>query len=136
MSRSTGKNEILKAGCESINYQINDVISAMRMDTDIEISELCVDGGPTRNNFLMQEQSDISNLTVKIPNVEELSAMGVAYLAGMTAGIYDDSVYEAVSYKLFKNMMETKERDSKITGWKNAVEAVINMKRGDGRRAD
>ena len=60
MSRTTGREEIVKAGCECIAYQINDVIDAMRKDSEIDISQMCVDGGPTRNKYLMQFQSDIS----------------------------------------------------------------------------
>ena len=125
MTRATGKKEIVKAGCESINFQINDVIEAMRQDTHLTISSLCVDGGPTRNQFLMQRQSDISNLTVKIPSAEELSAMGAAYLAGMTAGVYDDMVYESVDYTYFQPAMSDEMRRSRLEGWQNAVNTVI-----------
>ena len=125
MTRNTGRNEIVKAGCDSIAYQINDVISAMRQDTGLDIPELCVDGGPTRNKLLMQEQSDFSNVRVKIPNTEELSAMGAACLAGMNAGLYDHSVYDAVTYQCYESQMDSETRTKKIEGWKKAVERVI-----------
>ena len=89
MSRTTGREEIVKAGCECIAYQINDVIDAMRKDSKIDISQMCVDGGPTRNKYLMQFQSDISQTEVKIPDAEELSVIGAGYLAGESAGYYD-----------------------------------------------
>ena len=125
MTRNTGRNEIVKAGCDSIAYQINDVISSMRQDTGLDIPELCVDGGPTRNKLLMQEQSDFSNIRVKIPNTEELSAMGAACLAGMNAGLYDHSVYDAVTYQCYESKMDSETRTKKIEGWKKAVERVI-----------
>lgn len=125
MTRNTGKNEIINAGCESIALQINDVIEAMRQDTGLEINELCVDGGPTRNDLVMQDQSDFSHLRVKIPSVEELSAIGAAYLAGTSLGLYDKQVYDAISYKYFSSKMSDSRRNLKLDGWKSAIDAVI-----------
>lgn len=128
MTRNTGKAEIIRAGCESIAFQINDIVEAMRHDTGLKIQEMCVDGGPTRNNLLMQEQSDFSNLRVKIPHVEELSALGAAYLAGMATGLYDQDVYRAIHYKYFECQMGEERRKAKIEGWKSAVRSTIKGK--------
>ena len=128
MSRSTGKAELVRAAEECIAYQINDVISAMRRDTGLRIGELCVDGGPTRDDYLMQFQSDISDADIKIPNIEELSATGVAYLAGMSSGLYDhDAVYNAISYQIYHSKMDAKKRSEKIEGWNAAVHMLLKQ---------
>lgn len=127
MTRNTGRNEIVNAGCECIAYQINDVIEAMRQDTGLWVPELCVDGGPTRNKLLMQDQSDFSDLKVKVPNVEELSAIGAAYLAGMKGGVYDESVYDAITYTCFEKQIEEEKRKQKLSGWRKAVEKTIGQ---------
>lgn len=122
MTRSTGKNEIVRAACDCIVYQIHDVISAMRRDTGMDIGQLCVDGGPTRNTYLMQFQSDITNAKVKIPDAEELSVIGASYLAGISAGLYDENeVYKAISYEYYENGMEPQLRREKLAGWEQAI---------------
>ena len=82
------KNHIIRAALESIPYQIKDVISSMEKDSGISLNELKVDGGITSNNFVMQFLSDL--LSVKIINIgiEEVSALGAAYLAGLEIGLY------------------------------------------------
>lgn len=126
MSRTTGREEIVKAGCDCIAYQINDVIDAMRKDSGIIIPKMCVDGGPTRNDYLMQFQSDISQTEVRIPDAEELSVIGAGFLAGESAGYYDpDRIYEAIYYHTFEAQMEEKERIQKVQGWKEAVEMLL-----------
>ena len=126
MSRTTGREEIVRAGCDCIAYQINDVINAMRKDSGIAISRMCVDGGPTRNNYLMQFQSDISQTEIKIPDAEELSVIGAGYLAGESAGYYDpDDIYKAITYNFFETKMHDDERSEKVQGWNNAVEMLL-----------
>ncbi len=129
MNRTTGKKELVKAACDCIAYQINDVVKAMRADTGLEIQELCVDGGPTRNHYLMQFQSDISEVRIKIPDAEELSVIGASYLAGISAGIYDpDTIYRAISYDYYDVKMERAVRNKKIQGWESAVQMLLNNK--------
>ena len=125
MSRTTGRREFVKAACESIAYQINDVVSAMRSDTGLKIPELCVDGGPTRNDYLMQFQSDISNASIRIPDAEELSVLGTVYTAGLAAGLYDEHVFEALSYEIYRPVMAEDERDKKTAGWKEAIGKLL-----------
>lgn len=124
MSRSTGKNEMIKAACESIAYQVNDVIEAMRQDTELNAADLCVDGGPTRNRYLMQYQSDISCADVQVPDAEELSAAGAAYLAGMSSGNYGEEIFEAIHYERYTASMEEQYRKRRLEGWREAVKAV------------
>lgn len=122
MSRTTGRNEIIKAALESIAYQINAVLKAMEKDSRIPIRELRVDGGPTRNKYLMQLQSDLSNVIVEIANTEELSAIGAAYLAGIGAGIYHkDALFGHEERKRYVPGMEEKQRAEKQEVWDHAI---------------
>ena len=82
MSRTTGKAEVVRAALECIAYQITDIIKAMEDDSGISIQELRVDGGPTKNQYLMKFQSDIAEKPILIPKEEELSETGAAYAAG------------------------------------------------------
>ena len=100
ITRTTGRAEIVRAGLESIAYQITDVVNAMSEESGIKIQELRVDGGPTRNKYLMQFQSDIADVTVQVPSAEELSGIGAAYAAGIAAGIFDRE-------KVFSQMTRT-----------------------------
>ena len=76
ITRTTGKAEIIRACIECIAYQITDVITAMSQDAGIPVQELRVDGGPTKNPYLMQFQSDILNANVIVPDSEAMSCMG------------------------------------------------------------
>lgn len=86
--RTTSKNELLKAVIESIAFQISDILMAMEQGSSIPISELRVDGGPTKNTFLMQFQSDIAKVRSGVPGDEELSAIGATYMVGIGQGVY------------------------------------------------
>lgn len=126
MNRSTGKNELVKAACDCIAYQINDVVEAMRKDTGLAIGTLCVDGGPTRNRYLMQFQSDITDAQIRIPDTEELSVIGAAYMAGISLGVYQEKeIYQRVSYEDYHRKMDEKIRQKKQEGWKKAVRMLL-----------
>ena len=100
MTRTTGRAEIVRAGLECIAYQIQDVIEAMSEDSGVEVHELRVDGGPTRNAYLMQFQSDIAGIAVQVPDSDELSGMGPAYAAGLALGIWDETIFEKLGRKI------------------------------------
>lgn len=122
MSRTTGRNEIIKAALESIVYQIDAVLKAMVMDSGIPIRELRVDGGPTRNRYLMQLQSDLSNVIVEIADTEELSALGAAYLAGISAGLYKrESLFGDGERRRLVPGMEEDMRARKLEMWNHAI---------------
>jgi len=122
MSRTTGRNEIIKAALESIAFQINAVLEAMVKDSGIVIRDLRVDGGPTRNRYLMQLQSDLANVVVEIANTEELSATGAACLAGIGAGIYDkEALFGQENRKRYVPGMEEKQRREKLEEWEKAI---------------
>ena len=127
MDRTTGRNEIVRAALESIAYQITDVLKAMQQDCKgLELAELRVDGGPTGNAYLMQFQSDISAMKVQVSSAQELSGIGVAYMAGMSLGLWDENVFSQIGRTSFAPTMEEEVRDKKYQGWKAAVEKVLN----------
>lgn len=125
MTRATGKAEITRAALECIAYQITDVLEAMGGDAGVQAEELRVDGGPTRNRYLMQFQSDISSLNIRVPDMEELSGTGAAYACGLAMGVWDNSIFQNIRYHEYKPAADRKFRDRKIAGWKKAVTAVM-----------
>ena len=88
MSFATTKNHIVRAGLESIPYQISDVVLAMEKDTGLSLKELNTDGGITTNNFVMQFIADLLNKKAICISTPDVSALGAAYLAGLHAGVY------------------------------------------------
>jgi glycerol kinase len=126
MSRTTGKNEIVKAALESIAYQITDVVAMMKAEDGMEVKELCVDGGPTKNQYLMKFQSNILGTTVSLPRCEESSAQGAALMAGLCCGIYNlETLFEGINRNQYIPSMSSPEREQKYAGWKDAVHKVI-----------
>lgn len=126
MTRATGKAEFVKAGLESIAYQITDVVKAMEVQSGISIEELRVDGGPTKNDYLMQFQSDIAQIPVQVPSAEELSGIGAAYMAGIAAGIYSlEDVLNKMERQKYVPVMEKEEVNRKYAGWQEAVSKVL-----------
>ena len=106
MTRITGKKEIVRAALNCIAYQITDIIKAMERSSDTPIQELKAGGGPTQNQYLMQFQSDILGIPVHIPDFEELSGIGVAYVAGLAVGLYDTSIFEEMRYMSYHPFMK------------------------------
>lgn len=126
MTRTTGRNEIIRAALDSIVLQIQAVLDAMSKDSGFQIEELGADGGPTQNRYLMQMQSDISRLTVAISDVEELSALGAAYLAGISVGLYEKKKLFAQRQKVrYTPKMPEEERQHKLHDWNRAVELLM-----------
>ncbi|MBP3371728.1 MAG: glycerol kinase GlpK [Clostridia bacterium] len=126
MSRTTGRAEIVRAGLESIGYQITDLILAMQSDAGIPVTELRVDGGPTANKYLMQFQSDIADVSLRIPDLQELSAMGAAFAAGFACGLYDtQTAWDNIAYTHYHPQKDDAWRDAKYAGWKKAVKQVL-----------
>ncbi|MDO4339554.1 MAG: glycerol kinase GlpK [Eubacteriales bacterium] len=124
ITRGVNKYHIIRATLESIAYQVNDVLEAMKADSGIELSSLKVDGGASANDFLMQTQADIIEVPVKRPECVETTAMGAAYLAGLAVG-YWSSKEEirknwAVNNTFYPSLQE-EERIKRVKGWKKAV---------------
>lgn len=125
MTRTTGRPEIVKAAVECIAYQITDIVKAMSEDAGIRVEELRVDGGPTRNKYLMQFQSDIAKVTVQVPDAEELSGMGAAYAAGLALGLWGEEIFQKIQRKKYIPFMEERQSDAKYRGWKDAVAKIL-----------
>lgn len=129
MSRTTKRPEIVKAAVQSIAQQITDVFEAMEMDYGDTITQLRADGGPTKNRYLMQYQSDMTDRQVLVSQTEELSAIGAAYLAGMAAGCYNgDRIFSNIAYTSFQPRMSAEKRKGCRGRWKDAVRQVLTGK--------
>ena len=126
ITRTTRKAELARAALDCIVYQISDVVKAMSEDSGIAVEELRVDGGPTKNGYLMQFQSDILNIPVQVPDAEELSAMGPAYAAGIAMGFYEEQkLFSGLNRTKFLPEMEENIRQEKYAGWKSSVNMVL-----------
>lgn len=124
ITRGVNKYHIIRATLESLAYQTNDVLQAMKADSGIDLSALKVDGGASANNFLMQSQSDIINAPVQRPKCVETTAMGAAYLAGLAVGYWvskEDVIKNWAIDRVFQPSISDKERKEKIDGWNKAV---------------
>ncbi len=129
MSRTTGRAELVRAGLSSIAYQIADIVRLMKEAAGIGAVELRVDGGPTRNQWLMQFQSDILDSRVQVPREEELSGIGAAYAAGIGEGVYRArELFGRTQRTQFTPKMSSKEREEKYRGWQDAVAMVLREK--------
>ncbi|WP_103069584.1 glycerol kinase GlpK [Aquimarina sediminis] len=124
LTLDSGKNEIIKATIEAIAYQTRDVLEAMVEDSKKQMKELKVDGGASANDYLMQFQSDILNVDVDRPKMVEVTAMGVAFLAGIKAGIWTKKDIPKIRTvdKVFVPEITEHERSRKYMGWQQAVE--------------
>ena len=126
MTRTTKRAEIVKAALESIAYQITDVVKVMGEEAKTPIAELRVDGGPTKNKYLMAFQSDILDIPVQVPETEELSGMGAAYAAGIALGLYTkERLFEGVKRTKFSPHMSQEKRQRCYEGWQRAVKSVL-----------
>jgi glycerol kinase len=124
MARNTKKAHIVRAALEGIAYQIKDLIDLMTENASIPFREMRVDGGPTRNNFLMQFQSDMLQKEVIRSNIEEVSALGAAFMAGLACGFWKDTEEIKSLRKVDKSFtpaMPAEENEKLYAGWKLAV---------------
>ncbi len=122
VTRTTGRAEMVKACAESIPYQVADVLDALRADSGLEVGELRADGGVTANGYLMQFQADVAGAEVVVPSLNELSAAGVAFVAGRSAGVYDsNAIFDQVSRTVFSPREEPGRIAAKRAGWHAAV---------------
>ncbi|HZK27420.1 MAG TPA: glycerol kinase GlpK [Thermoclostridium sp.] len=131
LTLGTKKENIVRAAEESIAYQINDILERMQKDSGVTLAQLRVDGGPTRDKFLMQFQSDISNTKVVVPEVEELSALGSAHMAGLATNFWESlSEIEQKRSVLaeFNPLMIEKNRTKNKKGWSDAVNRALTKK--------
>lgn len=134
LTRGTEKEHFIRATLESLCYQTRDVMEAMSKDSGIEVNNLRVDGGAVKNNFIMQFQADIVDTSVERPEVQETTALGAAYLAGLAVDFWEDKKDIADRWKLEKEFnpeMSEETRTKLYKGWKKAVEATQVFKLED-----
>ncbi|TFH43424.1 MAG: glycerol kinase GlpK [Chrysiogenales bacterium] len=128
LTRDTTREEIVMAALKSIALQSRDLVEAMQDDTGNAIPELRVDGGATKNAFLMQFQADILDVPVLLPENTESTALGAAYLAGITAGVYttisEIAQYNKISSRFTPGMSKS-EREWQVRLWKDAIRRLL-----------
>ncbi|EJQ08607.1 glycerol kinase [Bacillus cereus] len=131
VTRGTTKEHFIRATLESLAYQTKDVLCAMEADSGIELNTLRVDGGAVKNNFLMKFQSDILDVPVERPVINETTALGAAYLAGLAVGYWknqDEIKAQWHMDKRFEPTMEAETSEELYAGWKKAIEATKAFK--------
>jgi glycerol kinase len=128
ISRGTKKTHIVRAAEESIAYQIKDIVDLMSKESGVEVRDLRVDGGPTRDTFLMQFQANILGATLVCNRIEELSAMGSAFMAGLARSFWHskEEIEELRTSSInFNCKMNSKKRNKLYHGWKEAVKRTL-----------
>jgi glycerol kinase len=129
LTRGVKREHIVRAALEAIAYQTRDVLEAMQKDSGINLQALKVDGGAVKNNFLMQFQSDILGVPVDRPVVNETTALGAAYLAGLAVGYWKGKAEIAQKWDVdrhFQPAMSVRKQEDLYQGWKKAVERARN----------
>ena len=129
LTRATSKAQLIRAALEAIAYQTADVCRAMEKDAGITLKSIQVDGGASKNDFLMQFQSDILNAVVCRPACVETTALGAAFLAGLAVGFWEspEEIKKLWSVDaLFKPMMEEDKRLALLADWHLAVECALH----------
>ena len=129
LTRGTTQAHIARATLEGIAYQVYDIVSAMESDTNFKGTELCVDGGAASNNFLLQFQTDLLGFPVVRLNVQEVTALGAAYLAGLAIGFWkniEEVKAQSMINKTFNPEIKTKEVEALIKLWHKAISRSTN----------
>ena len=134
ITRGVNKYHIIRATLESMAYQVNDVLQAMKADSGIALSALKVDGGASANNLLMQMQADISGAPVNRPMCVETTAMGAAYLAGLAVGYWagkEDVLKNWAIDRTFEPAITEAVRAERCKGWSRAVKRSYGWAKED-----
>ena len=127
LSRGACREDLIRATLESIAYQTEDVIEAMSRDSGMKLRKLLVDGGASANGFLMQFQANISDVDVVRPDCIESTALGAAYLAGLTSGFYrmEEILAKCGNATEFAPSISHEKREKLKKGWKRAVKCAL-----------
>lgn len=128
-ARGANRNHLIRAALESIAYQTKDLINAMTEDVGYELKEIKVDGGASRNKFLMQFQADILEAKVIRPIISETTALGAAYLAGLAVGFWKDKEEVKKFWHMsaeFQPKLESDKVNKYYNDWKKAVKRTLN----------
>lgn len=134
ITRGVNKYHIIRATLESMAYQVNDVLQAMKADSGINLAALKVDGGASANNLLMQMQADISGAPVNRPMCVETTAMGAAYLAGLAVGYWsskEDVIKNWAIDRTFEPAITEDDRAARCKGWNKAVKCSYGWAKED-----
>lgn len=134
ITRGVNKYHIIRATLESLAYQVNDVLCAMKADSGIELAALKADGGASANDFLMQFQADIINSPVKRPACVETTAAGAAYLAGLAVRYWTDKndiIKNQTAPHVFSPSLSPQDRQRRIHGWNRAVRCAFGWAKED-----
>jgi len=128
LTRDTGQKHIIKATLDSLAYQTKDILHAMEQDAEVALKSLKVDGGASANNYLMQFQADILNKSVVRPSSIESTALGAAYLAGITVGLWteEDVIKNKNIDIVFNPVMQEEKRLKKYSNWQKAVKRSMS----------
>ncbi len=129
LSRGANRQHIIRATLNSIAYQVDDVLEAMKADSNLSSSMLKVDGGAAANNYLMQFQADLMHAPVVRPTCVETTAMGASYLAGLAVGFWDNLDDIESNWDIdrtFEPEMEESKTSELKAGWKEAVKRCRN----------
>ena len=135
MTRGTRREHIVRATLESIAYQTRDVAEAMEADSGIDMGTLRVDGGAVKNNYLCQLQSDIIDTDIARPEVDETTALGSAYAAGLAVGYWSDLDELTANWQIdreFEPDMENEKADKMYSRWSDAVDRSRDWARDGG----
>jgi glycerol kinase len=133
ITRGTSRAHIARAALESIAFQSAELLEAMQKDAGERLTELRVDGGASANDLLMQFQADLLGVPVVRPKVLETTALGAAYLAGLTVNLWKSREELARQWqvqKRFEPQMERKEAERKLARWREAVGRARNWAAG------
>ncbi len=128
LTRGVNKYHIIRATLESLAFQTYDVLHAMELDAGRRLTGLKVDGGASKNNFLMQFQADIIDSSVLRPSCVETTAMGAAYLAGLAVGYWKSTEDVIANWSVdreFQPKMDPESRAEELAGWKQAVNSTL-----------
>ena len=125
LKRDTDYRHIIRAALEAMAYEAKDLIDIMQSASNTIINDLKVDGGASKNNFLLQFQSDILNMNVIRNKVSESTALGAARLAGLAVGFYEFDDFKYDDVEIFRPKMSKEEADKLYEGWLKAVKACV-----------
>ena len=130
ITRGTEKEDIVRATLESIAYQTMDVVEEMKKS--MNITEIRVDGGASKNNYLMQFQADILGIPVLRPKIQETTSLGAAFIAGITMGFWKMNDLHRVweEDRRFEPKMKEREREKLYDKWKDAVSRALGWAKG------
>ena len=129
LTRGCNKYHLIRATLDSICYQVDEVLAAMRADSGIALEALKVDGGASANNYLMQTQADVIGAPVVRPTCVESTALGAAFLAGLAVGFWCDLDEIRRYYAADRTFLPTiseQERAERLDGWKRAVRCACS----------